>query len=135
MVSLRSARAPVKASSQWLQLGGFLLAALLALVTPSSADHVDAIFGQHLHDPITRRVVPLTDDRGHRHQAAPDEVRAAGEGHLDVPHTSTILSLDRLPVTPAGLGTLWLTVAFLPVAVALRLQGRAFGPAPPPPRS
>ena len=50
----------------WLQVTGFLLAALIALSVPGSAsDHLDALFSPHVHHPVTGHVHALHDDRGH----------------------------------------------------------------------
>ena len=128
---------PRPTPASWRQVAGFLLAALIALTAPGTAsfEHVDVIFGQHIHDPVTRAVVPLVDERGHFQTFEPSSstgepvIQAQAGGLPDgLPHDLRIVA-GLLLLAPA------LSLLIRPLADGPRLAGQTFGPAPPPPRS
>ena len=123
------------APSHWRQVIGFLLAALIALTVPGTAfDHVDAIFGPHAHDPVTRAALPLADPHGH--PLGVDQGHASAEPSLHAPSLPTLSGLPRDLLIASWLSLLApvLCVALLLSAQPPQLAGRRFGPAPPPPR-
>ena len=126
-------------ASRWRQFAGFLLAALLGLTVPGSAfDHVDAIFSQHAHDPITRATLPLADPHGHplRMDQSSPIFEPSFEPSLRAQTAAPVAGLLHDLMIASWLIVLAVALGATPLPITLnpRLTGRLFGPAPPPPR-